>query len=201
MELVSSQEFLAQPLRVHSFLAGVPLHDVWAVNLPPVREGITLQEFLRFINKTDTRQNISWPARGLFGLRILLGRILGWDEQPEGTTQVSFADRLTEEDQARSSVPAGTAEGFFRVVYSFENEVLREAVNRTVHAATLLALFRKRTEYRLYFAVYVQKVSWITPVYMTLIGPFRAWVVYPAIFRQIQRSWIEAFGRGEAPIG
>jgi hypothetical protein len=28
------QEFQPLPLRVHNFLAGVPLHDVWVVDLP-----------------------------------------------------------------------------------------------------------------------------------------------------------------------
>ena len=51
--------------------------------------------------------------------------------------------------------------------------------------------------YRFYFAIYVAKVSWITPVYMALIDPFRRWIVCPAIFREIQRSWIEEFG----PLG
>ncbi len=105
-----------------------------------------------------------------------------------------FAERLTEEDRERSAVPPGTVEGFFRVVYSFENEALRETANRTVHAATLFALVPSEHGYRLYFAVYVRRVSWITPVYMALIGPFRKWVVYPAIFRQIQRRWENAFG-------
>src|SRR6516225_9841448 len=30
----SAREFERLPLRVHTFLAGVPLHDVWAVDLP-----------------------------------------------------------------------------------------------------------------------------------------------------------------------
>jgi hypothetical protein len=199
MDPISPQEFLAQPLRVHSFLAGVPLHDVWAVDLPLLREGITLQEFFSPTNKTDTLRGISWSARMLFGLRILMGRIFGWDKGTKDTGLALFAERLSEEDRARSSVPAGTVEGFFRVVYSFENEILREVANRTVHAAALFALFRTQKAYRLYFAVYVRKVSWITPVYMALIGPFRKWIVYPAIFRQIRQSWIEAFGRGEVP--
>jgi hypothetical protein len=31
----------------HDFLAGVPLHDVWDVDLLRMRSGITLDEFLR----------------------------------------------------------------------------------------------------------------------------------------------------------
>jgi hypothetical protein len=37
MPQISTQEFERLPLRVHDFLAGVPLHDVWAVDLPRAR--------------------------------------------------------------------------------------------------------------------------------------------------------------------
>src|SRR5437762_9669731 len=42
MPRVSTQEFERLPLRVHSFLTGVPLHDVWYVDLPRWRSGVTL---------------------------------------------------------------------------------------------------------------------------------------------------------------
>jgi hypothetical protein len=47
MTQISTQEFERLPLRVHDFLAGVPLHDVGAVDLPRTRSGITLDDFLR----------------------------------------------------------------------------------------------------------------------------------------------------------
>ena len=47
MPQISTQEFERLPLRVHDFLVGVPLHDVWSVDLPRARPGITLDEFLR----------------------------------------------------------------------------------------------------------------------------------------------------------
>jgi hypothetical protein len=34
MPQISTQEFERRPLRVHSFLAAVPLHDVWSIDLP-----------------------------------------------------------------------------------------------------------------------------------------------------------------------
>src|SRR5215470_7372758 len=46
MPQVSAQEFERLPLRVHAFLAGVPLHDVWAIDLPHARAGITLEQFI-----------------------------------------------------------------------------------------------------------------------------------------------------------
>src|SRR5215831_278995 len=47
MPQISESEFERLPLRVHEFLAGVPLHDVWAVDLPKLRAGTTLEDFLR----------------------------------------------------------------------------------------------------------------------------------------------------------
>jgi hypothetical protein len=47
MPQASIHEFERLPLRVHSFLAGVPLRDAWFVDLPRWREGVTLDDFLR----------------------------------------------------------------------------------------------------------------------------------------------------------
>jgi hypothetical protein len=40
---ISTQGFERLPLRVHDFLVGVSLHDVWAVDLPRTRSGNTLE--------------------------------------------------------------------------------------------------------------------------------------------------------------
>ena len=199
MPQTPSQEFLAQPYRVHSFLADVPLHDVWTLDLPALREGITLQEFRRSVRRLETASKFSLPARVLFRLRFLLGRIFGWDEEPKEAPAWSFAKRLTAQDRERSAVSAGTPDGIFHVVYSFENELLLEVINRTVHAAAWSALERTPAGYRFFLAIYVRKLRWITPVYMALIDPFRRWVVYPALLKQLQRSWTEAFAPGATP--
>src|SRR5215831_16402043 len=47
MPQISTEEYERLPLRAHAFLAGVPLHDVWAIDLPRMRSGITLGEFPR----------------------------------------------------------------------------------------------------------------------------------------------------------
>jgi len=201
MASMPTQEFLAQPLRVHAFLDGVPLHDVWAVNLPAWREGITLHEFRGCSRKSENLGKVPWPVRALFGMRFFLGRILSLEAEPREAQKMYFANRLTPEDCARSLVPVGTPDAFFRVVYRFENEILLEVVNRTVHAASLNALQRTNEGYRFYFAIYVRKISWITPVYMALIDPFRKWVVYPAILKRIRENWNQAFGPGKPPGG
>ncbi len=59
----------------------------------------------------------------------------------------------------------------------------------TVHAFACMALSRRASGYRLYWAVYVRNVSPLTPVYMAAIEPFRRWVVYPAILGGIRAGW------------
>ncbi len=190
MPQISPTEFYALPLRVHTFLDDVPLHDVWAVDLPTRRDGVTLSEFLRRASQGDAEINRLPPvARALIRLRLFLGRIFRLEDEPKDALAASFGNRLTPEDRARSFVVSGTPEGLFRVVYRFENEQLLEIQNRTVHAAALSALVKRADSCRFYFAVYVRRRTWITPFYMGLIDPFRKWIIYPAMLKTIRATW------------
>jgi hypothetical protein len=190
MPRISIQEFERLPLRVHDFLAGVPLHDAWVVDLPRTRSGITLAEFLR---RSSARPYTPSPVvRALLNIRFFVGRHLGWDREPAASSWESFAKRLTAADLTRSLVAPGTPEGPFRVVYRFENEQLLEIVNRTVHAAALSALVETEHAYRFYFGVYVRRVSRLTPVYMAVIDPVRRVIVYPALMRSVRANWNQA---------
>jgi Protein of unknown function (DUF2867) len=111
MPQISKQEFARLPLRVHDFLDGVPLHDVWAVDLPRVRSGITLDEFSRAANSRPFR--LSLAARALLGIRLFVGRMLGWDREPAATAWETFAARLTAADRLKSACTGGHARGTF----------------------------------------------------------------------------------------
>jgi Protein of unknown function (DUF2867) len=192
MPQISTQEFARLPLRVHDFLVGVPLHDVWAIELPHTRSGITLDEFSRTAN---TRMcTLSPVARALLDVRLFVGRLLGWDREPAATAWETFATRLTAADRSKSLALAGKREGLFRVVYRFENEQLLEVINRTAHAAALSALVETANAYRFYFAVYVRSVSRFTPIYMALIDPFRRLVVYPSLLQTVRAKWNKTVG-------
>ena len=192
MPQISTKEFERLPLRVHDFLAGVPLHDVWAVDLPRTRSGITLVEFLR---TTSGRPfTLSPIVRALLNIRLFVGRLLGWDREPAASACETFATRLTSADRSKSLALAGTREGLFRIVYRFENEQLLELINRTAHAGALSALVETANAYRFYFGVYVRNVSRFTPVYMALIDPFRKLVVYPSLLRTVRAEWNKTFG-------
>jgi len=192
MPQVSIQEFERLPLRVHTFLAEVPLHDVWFVDLPRWRARVTLDDFLRTANTCLFAP--SSIVRMLLEIRFFVGRFFGWDHEPAATAAKTFATRLTDTDRSRSLVAAGTRDGFFRVVYRFENEQLVELINRTVHAAALCALVETATVYRFYLGVYVRSVSRFTPFYMALIDPFRKMIVYPSLLRSVRARWHQAFG-------
>jgi hypothetical protein len=148
-----------------------------------------------FLRRAGTRQfALSPAARTLLNIRLLVGRVLGWDREPGATEWESFAKRLTTEDHSKSLLPTGTREGLFRVVYRFENEQLLKIINRTAHAAALSALVESESAYRFYFGIYVLSVGSFTPVYITLIDPFRKFVVYPSLLRTVGETWKRTFG-------
>ena len=194
MPQVSIQEFERLPLRVHSFLAGVPLHDVWSVDLRRWREGVTLDDFLQTeSNCLFTRSSL---VRMLLDNRLFLGRIFGWDREQATIAWQTFVTRLTDIDRSRSLAAAGTRDGFFRVVYRFKNEQLVELINRTAHAAALSTLVETATVYRFYLGIYVRNVSRFTPFYIALIDPFRKLIVYPSLLHSVRARWNQAFGTG-----
>jgi Protein of unknown function (DUF2867) len=202
MAQISTHEFERLPLRVHSLMAGVPLHDVWSVGLLRWRGEVTLDDFLRTANNCtldmcgcSNSSALFTPSplvRVLLNIRFFVGRIFGWDNEP--ATIVTFTSRLTDADRSRSLISPGSRDGYFRVVYRFENEQLVELINRTAHAAALTALVETPTVYRFYFAVYVRNVSRFTPFYMAVIAPFRKLIVYPSLLRSVRDRWNQAFG-------
>jgi Protein of unknown function (DUF2867) len=109
MPQISPTEFYAVPLRVHTFLADVPLHDVWAVDLPRRRDGVTLCEFLPRASRGGA-DRFPAVARALIRLRLFLGRIFRLEAEPKDASAASFGSRLTVEDRARSFVACGTPE-------------------------------------------------------------------------------------------
>jgi Protein of unknown function (DUF2867) len=132
-------------------------------------------------------------VRALLNIRLFVGRLLGWNLEPDAAVRETFATRLTAADRSKSLALAGTREGLFRILYRFENEQLLELINRTAHAAALSALVETADGYRFYFGVYVRSVSRLTPVYMALIDPFRKLIVYPSLLRSVRAAWSQTF--------
>jgi hypothetical protein len=186
---VSPTEYLGLKLRAHELLRGVPLYDVSVVELPGGGPGRTLAD----VHRLDRATTPSGIARALFGVRRLLGRMFGWDRVPI-RPEDSLMSRMSERDRRESEIAPGTRDGPFLVLYQFPGEALRETRNTTVHGWISTALVATATGYRLYWAVYVLPVSWITRPYLMLIEPFRR-VLYPVMLRRIRRAWIAAYRR------
>ena len=195
---VPREQFRRLSLEVHGVLRDVPLHDVTAVDLPGGGAGRTLADVRALLAREHVRA-ANLLVRGLFALRALLGRLCGWDAARHTHPETSFIHRLSSDITRRSALPPGSSDGPFRVLYVLERESLAEVRNATVHAFLASVLTETPSGYRLYWAVYVQPVSWLTPLYMALIEPFRRYIVYPAILRRIRRAWEERYTRPRDP--
>jgi hypothetical protein len=83
MPQVLTEEFKRLPLRVHIFLADVPLHDVSVVDLLRWHARVTLQDFLR--TGTDCLCTPPPLVRMLLDIRFFVGRFFSWDRDLAAT--------------------------------------------------------------------------------------------------------------------
>jgi hypothetical protein len=182
---VPREELRQLHLEADTVLDDVPLHDVSAVDLSGGGRGRTI---------SDVRALVSGAApprlvRTLLGLRLAIGRLFGWDRARHVHDESSYVHRLSPELRRRSLVAPGTPEGPFRQLFVLDRESLAEIQNATVHAFLAMALVEQERGYRLYWGVYVKPVSRWSGLYMALIEPFRRFIVYPELLRQINRAW------------
>jgi hypothetical protein len=186
---VSPAEYLSLKLRAHELLRDVPVYDVSVVDLPGGGGGRTVAD----IRALDSAVAPSRIVKALFGVRWFLGRAFGWDRVRMGPEH-SLLSHLSERDRRESEIAPGTPDGAFRLLYQFPTERLSEIHNATVQGYVCIALARTGTGYRLYFAVYVIPVSWLTRPYLIAIEPFRRFLLYPAMLRRIRRAWAAVYG-------
>jgi hypothetical protein len=189
---VDPADFKKLELRCHALLGDVPLHDVWAIPLHDGGPGRTMQDF-RALMVGDRRPPPNVGVRALFALRWWLGRVFRWDDERHDPPGASYVHRLTEADRLQSQVPPGSRDGRFRVLYVLPNEAVSEIRNATVHGFLALALTHREQGYVVYMAIYVKAISRFTTLYMALIDPFRRFVVYPALGRQVQQAWLRTY--------
>ena len=186
---VPPAEYLSLKLRAHDLLQSVPLYDVSAVDPPGGGAGRSVAD----IRALDSAAAPSRIAKTLYGLRHFLGRAFGWDRVPM-RPEDSLLSHLSERDRRDSEIDPGTPDGSFLLLYQFPGESLREIRNATVHGYVCVALARTPTGYRMYFAVYVLPVSWLTRPYLIAIEPFRRFILYPAMLSRIRRAWLSVYG-------
>lgn len=183
-------------LVVHKFLEGVPLVDVWQIDLENGGEGRSLQDLFALVKGHDDIRALSPVVRFLFRLREAMGRVFRWDDGPQyrQVSPASFVHKLGEELAGLSMAESGAMAGPFRVIYQLENEALGEIINATIHAFVHVSFESTPQGYRAYLAVYAIHTKWWSKYYMALIGPFRAWFVYPNLVHTTQRLWKETYG-------
>jgi hypothetical protein len=180
-----------RPWRIREIAPDFTVEDVWAL---PVYGGAgDFPKLLEVMASLDPARGASPAARVLFGVRWRLGRWFGWDEAAErpipGQEELSLTSRLPE-DLRGTTTDLDFGSRPFAPLYRTDTEFAAELSNQTVHGVMHLAwVDQGNGRYQGQMAVYVKPRGRLGKRYMTLIAPFRHWVVYPALLRQIERAW------------
>lgn len=190
----------SRPWRIREIASDFTLEDVW--ELPVEGDAEDFQTMLEMLTGGDPTTVKSLPTRLLWSARDRLGRwfdlgrisvpVDGAEELPiPGRGETSLRGRLPDElrdtaaDVRFTSLP-------FVPLYRTEDEFAAELSNQTVHGVMHLAwVERDAGRYRGQLAVYVKPRGLFGRGYMALIKPFRYWIVYPALMRQVEREWSE----------
>jgi hypothetical protein len=189
---ISNGEHEAHPWRIREIARDFTLEDVWA--LPAYGRAEDFEALLELMASGDPEDGPSLATRLLWQLRWLLGRVFGLDEPAEalpipGTQITSLAERLPED--LRGTVAGMRFERLpFSPLYRTDREFAAEISNKTVHGVMHLAWVELGDgSFQGQMAVYVKPRGALGKAYMVLIRPFRHAIVYPALMRQIERTW------------
>ena len=189
--------------RIRAIVPDFTLEDVWAL---PVHGGADdFQKLLQMMVSFDPANAESLPTRVLWRVRdrlgswFDLGRISapidsGRDDAAgkmpvPGTNETSLTGRLP--DDLRNTAPDidfGLLP--FVPLYRTDVEFAAEISNQTMYGVMHLAWADQGEDrYQGQMAVYVKPRGWFGKGYMAAIKPFRYWIVYPALMRQVERAW------------
>lgn len=203
MSRVPNATHEARAWRIREITPDFILEDVWA--LPAHGGADDFQTLLDLMATSDPISSgslptrVLWRIRDLIGAAFRLGRISGPDDGSEraaklpipGTHETSLAERLPEDLR-------GTATGLrfgslpFAPLYRTGDEFAAEISNQTVHGVMHLGWADQGGgRYQGQLAVYVKPRGRLGKGYMALIKPFRYAIVYPALMRQVERTWNE----------
>ena len=194
-------EHACRPWRIHDLVTDFTLEDVWALPMQGGPEDF--QALLDLAGSFDPSKAESRPTRILWTFRDRLGRWLdlgeistpvdgqGGELPIPGTAETSLRDRLPPD--LRGSASDFIFDSLPGVpLYRTDREAAAEMSNKTVHAVGHLSwVERDDGRYEGRMAVYVKPRGVFGKAYMALIKPFRYWVVYPALMRQMGQAWDE----------
>jgi hypothetical protein len=189
----------SRPWRIHSVVGDFTLEDVWTLPAICGREddfGSVIEMAARSdpANADSAPTRVLWRARDRLGEWFDLGRISTTASRNNllpipGTREFSVADRLPE-DLRGSANDVHFEHLPFVPLYRTQNEFAAEISNQTVHGVMHLAwVDREGGTYQAQMAVYVKPRGRLGRAYMASIKPFRYWIVYPALERELERAW------------
>ena len=184
-----NSEHLDRPWRIHELVADFRLEDVWALPTPGGPD-----ELRRLVDQIAHGVDSSSPlTRALFAIRWKIGGLLGLDGDRTGlgSRVPSLRDRLPADLRDGPRGPDFTAHPF-APVYLLHDEFAAEIANRTVHAVMHVGWVADPSSdggYRGQMAVLARPNGLLGDGYMALIDPFRRWIVYPSLMRDIGANW------------
>jgi hypothetical protein len=188
----------SRPWRIHEIAHDFRLEDVWALPTPGGPDDFPL--LVRQAAAWDPTRSSSQAVRALFELRGKIGELLGWDRAEDGLgwRVPTLRHRLPADlRDAHSGLAFETLPA--NPLYLLEDELAAEVANRTVHGVLHLGWVPDADGgYRGGMAVYVKRNGLLGTAYMAAIAPFRHWLVYPPMLREIGRAWRAETG-GRAP--
>jgi hypothetical protein len=188
-----NSEHEAHPWRITEVAPDFRLEDVWA--LPAQGGAEDFASLLEVMASLDPANGGSLATRALFSIRYRVGGWLGWDDAPRPLaiphdTETTLSARLPEDLRNSATGGPDLSSYGFRPLYRTDVEWAAELSNQTVHAIMHLAWVPESEDrYHGQMGVYVKPRGRFGAAYMTAIAPFRHWVVYPALMRQIERAW------------
>lgn len=183
----------ARPWRIREIVPDFILEDVWAL---PLKGGAAdFDAAIEMAITADPADAESRPTRMLWDLRDRLGRWFGLGRisvaSDGGPPEDSLIGRLPD-DLRDSAADLHFHSLPFTILYRTDDEFAAEIANATMHGVMHLAWVEQdEGRYQGQMAVYVKPNGLLGKGYMAAIKPFRHWIVYPAIMRQMEREWNE----------
>jgi len=179
----------SRPWRIHELTGDFRLEDVWALPTPGGPDDFP--KLVEGIASGDPAQSPSRAARTLWSVRWKLGELLGWDEPGTGlgSRVPTLRDRLPMDLRDAPSGPEFDSLPF-PSLYLLDDEWAAEVANETMHGVMHISWVPDGAGgHRGQMAVLVRPNGLFGGAYMAAIRPFRHWIVYPPMIRQIGREW------------
>ena len=179
----------SRPWRIHELTRDFRLEDVWALPTPGGPDDFP--RLVQGIASGDPSQTSSRAARALWAIRWKVGELLGWDSPDAGlgSRVPTLRDRLPADLRDVPSGPDFDALPFTSL-YLLDDEWAAEVANRTMHGVIHIGWVPDETGgYGGQMAVLVKPNGLLGTGYLAAIRPFRHLIVYPAMTKEIGRTW------------